>query len=83
MSTCEESVIAKIRWRQQMGLNRYRASVERTDLTRLQWLVHAQNQAMDFAIYLEKLIREENGPDLSAPPAVATFGVEQGPDLGF
>ena len=27
-------------------------------LSRLQWLIHAQQEAMDLAVYLEKLIQE-------------------------
>ena len=29
-------------------------------LTRKQWLTHAQEEAMDLAVYLEKLIQEED-----------------------
>jgi len=57
--TCEDEVIEKIRKRREMGLKKYGTSVERTDLTRLQWLQHAQDEAMDCAIYLQKLMRLE------------------------
>jgi hypothetical protein len=30
--------------------------MERTDLSRLEWLKHAQEEAMDLAVYLQKLI---------------------------
>jgi len=53
----EESVIHKIKVRQAKGLNTYGTTMERTDLSELQWLEHAQEEAMDLAIYLEKLIR--------------------------
>jgi len=33
--------------------------MDRKDLTKLQWLKHAQEEAMDLAVYLEKLIEEE------------------------
>jgi len=56
---CEEAVIKKIRLRRNAGRNKYGTTMERTDLTRLQWLQHAQEEAMDLAIYLERLIREE------------------------
>ena len=32
--------------------------MERDDLTPLDWLKHAQEEAMDLAVYLEKLIQE-------------------------
>lgn len=57
---CEETVITKIRLRRLAGLTKYGVGVERTDLTRLQWLVHAQEEAMDLAVYLQRLIEEEN-----------------------
>jgi hypothetical protein len=56
---CEESVILKIRQRRDVGRCKYGMSMERTDLTKLDWLRHAQEEAMDFAIYLEKLIQTE------------------------
>lgn len=55
----EESVIARIRQRREAGRRKYGMSMERTDLTRAQWLRHAQEEAMDLAIYLERLIVDE------------------------
>lgn len=43
------------------GLNKYGTTTERTDLTRAQWLRHAQEEALDLAVYLQKLIEAENG----------------------
>lgn len=54
--TCEEKVIEKIRERRKLGLKKYGTSVERTDLSEMQWLQHAQDEAMDCAIYLQKLM---------------------------
>ena len=56
----EESVILKIRQRRDEGRKKYGTSMERTDLSKLDWLRHAQEEAMDLAIYLEKLIQEED-----------------------
>ena len=56
----EESVIAKIRQRRDLGRKKYGVSMERTDLSVPQWLQHAQEEAMDLAIYLEKAIQEMN-----------------------
>lgn len=63
---CEESVILKIRLRRDAGRKKYGTSMERTDLTKLEWLRHAQEEAMDFAIYLEKLIQAEQQPNYQA-----------------
>jgi hypothetical protein len=58
-SEIEEAVIEKIRLRRDAGRQKYGATMERTDLARADWLLHAQEEAMDLAIYLERLIREE------------------------
>lgn len=57
--TVEEIVIDKIRIRQRSGLAKYGTTMQRTDLSRRDWLEHAQQEAMDLAIYLEKLIQQE------------------------
>jgi hypothetical protein len=60
MSTeIEEAVINKIRARRDAGRKKYGVSMERDDLSHLDWLRHAQDEAADFCIYLEKLIQEE------------------------
>ena len=58
MSEIEFRVCTKITQRAQMGKEKYGTTMERTDLTKLQWLKHAQEEAMDLAVYLEKLIQE-------------------------
>lgn len=55
----EERVISRIRERRKIGRAKYGTSMERTDLPRADWLRHAQEEALDFAIYLERLIRDE------------------------
>lgn len=57
MSSIEESVIKKIRSRANVGKAKYNTTMDREDLTELEWLIHAQEEAMDLAIYLEKLIK--------------------------
>lgn len=53
----EEAVISQIRKRRDAGRSKYGTTMERTDLSILQWVQHAQEEAMDFSIYLEKLKR--------------------------
>lgn len=57
MSKIEEAVCEKIRKRSEVGLTKYGVTLERTDLTELDWLIHAQEEAMDLANYLEKIIQ--------------------------
>lgn len=54
----EERVIAKIRQRRDAGRIKYGTTMERNDLSFAQWLKHLQEELMDAAIYVEKLIRE-------------------------
>ncbi len=57
--TIVESVINQFKERSSVGINKYGVTLDRTDLTRLEWLNHAQQEAMDFCLYLEKLKQYE------------------------
>jgi hypothetical protein len=59
MSIIEDSVCVKIQERVGFGLAKYGVTLERSDLTTLDWLIHAQEEAMDLANYLEVLINRE------------------------
>lgn len=59
-----ESVREKLSARAALGLKKYGVTTERTDLTQLDFLRHAQEEAMDLAVYLERLIQEEGRTDL-------------------
>jgi hypothetical protein len=56
MSKYEEQVINKIRERAEVGKNKYGVTMERTDLNTLEWLVHLQEELMDAAVYVERLL---------------------------
>jgi hypothetical protein len=55
-------VLARFNERSQVGITKYNTTLERTDLDTLQWLTHAQEEAMDFCLYLERLKDEYNKP---------------------
>jgi hypothetical protein len=57
--TIVESVIEQFKQRSEVGINKYGVTLDRTDLTRLEWLQHAQEEAMDLILYLEKLKQYE------------------------
>ena len=59
MSSIEEQVCFKILKRSEVGKVKYGTTMDRQDLNRLEWLKHAQEEAMDLAVYLEKLIELE------------------------
>jgi hypothetical protein len=59
MSSIEQAVCKKISSRADFGFKKYGVTMERTDLSTLEWLQHAQDEAMDTAVYLQKLIEIE------------------------
>ena len=58
-------VLSRFAERSQVGITKYNTTLERTDLSTLQWLTHAQEEAMDFVLYLERLKDEYKSKDLS------------------
>ena len=59
MSAIEDAVCSKIQGRAAVGLNKYGTTMEREDFSKLDWLVYAQEEAMDLVVYLQKLIELE------------------------
>ncbi len=53
------SVVTKMVQREQKGKREYGQTLDRTDLNLLDFLTHAQEEAMDHALYLEKAIQIE------------------------
>ena len=53
--TIVESVINQFKQRSEVGINKYNTTLDREDLSCLEWINHAQQEAMDFILYLEKL----------------------------
>lgn len=58
--TIVESVIEQFKQRSNIGINKYGVTLDREDLDRIQWLQHAQEEAMDLILYLEKLKQYES-----------------------
>jgi hypothetical protein len=53
-----ESVINQFKTRSEVGIKKYGTTLERNDLSTLQWIEEAQAEAMDFCLYLERLKQE-------------------------
>jgi hypothetical protein len=53
--TIVESVINQFKQRSEVGINKYGVTLDRTDLTMLEWLKHLQEELMDATLYIEKL----------------------------
>ena len=59
MSRIEDEVCKKILGRAEVGKEKYGVTMETAPLSKLEWLIHAQQEAMDLAVYLQKLIEIE------------------------
>ena len=53
--TIVESVIEQFKQRSEVGINKYGVTLDREDLTMLEWLKHLQEELMDATLYIEKL----------------------------
>ena len=53
------SVLDKYVARSEVGQKKYNTNLDRTDLAPSDWLLHAQEEAMDLSLYLEKLIKTD------------------------
>jgi hypothetical protein len=51
-------VMNKFADRSEAGIKKYGTNLERKDLSTLEWINHAQEEAMDFVLYLERLKQE-------------------------
>ena len=56
-----KSVIKNFEKRSIMGYLKYGTNLDRTDLTKLQWINHLQEELMDACLYLEKLKQDLDG----------------------
>ena len=52
-------VIDSFKRRSERGLEKYGTTLDRNDLTNLEWLQHLQEELMDATLYIEKLKDEE------------------------
>ena len=50
-----ESVVNSFLQRSNVGIKKYGTTLNRNDLKPLEWIEHAQQEAMDMILYLEKL----------------------------
>lgn len=57
MSKIEDNIILKIKERAKTGEKKYGTTMERDDLTPIEWLTHLQEELMDACVYVEKLIQ--------------------------
>ncbi len=50
-----ESVVSKFRERSRVGIEKYDTTLDRKDLSTLEWITHLQEELMDAILYVERL----------------------------
>ena len=63
MSLIVDRVVHKMRMREIAGRAEYGQTMDRDDLSDAQWLQHLQEELLDAALYLEKLINAAKTAD--------------------
>lgn len=53
-----QSILEKFVDRAEMGFTKYNNTLDRKDLSRIEWINHAQEELMDGILYLERLKQE-------------------------
>ena len=56
MSRIEDEVCEKIQQRAEVGLKKYGTTMEREDFSDLDWMIYLQEELMDGAVYLQRMI---------------------------
>lgn len=54
-----EQIISDLKEREAMGIRKYGVSVDDAQLTDDEWLQHAYEEALDFAVYIKKLMNQK------------------------
>jgi len=50
-----QSINEKLVGRAEVGFNKYGATMDRDDLSEVEWITHAQEELLDMLLYMEKL----------------------------
>ena len=56
--TIVESVIEQFKQRSEVGIKKYNTTLDRTDLSTLQWMIHFREEMQDGLLYLERIIQD-------------------------
>ena len=73
MSEIEDKVIEKIAERAEIGLSKYGTTMERGDLSLVEWMTHLQEELMDATVYLERLIQDFSAIEDEIEEIVETY----------
>jgi hypothetical protein len=57
--TIVESVINQFKQRSELGIKKYGVTLDRTDLSTLEWMIHFREELQDGLLYLERIIQDK------------------------
>lgn len=63
MSKILYNIIDDLLAREEKGLKEYGTTMDRKDLSEIEWLQHAYEEALDLSIYLKKIIKIKKDED--------------------
>ena len=55
-----EAVVSSFKQRSDVGIRKYNKTMDRNDLSTLEWLQHLQEELMDATLYIEKLKKSDD-----------------------
>ena len=58
--TIVKGVISSFKQRSNIGIKKYNKTLDRDDLSTIQWLQHLQEELMDATLYIEKLKKSDD-----------------------
>jgi len=78
-----ESVIEQFKQRSNVGINKYSTTLDRTDLSTLEWMIHFREELMDGLLYLERVIQDNQDMSMvigiaGMPPNAVTTALISG-----
>lgn len=65
VSETYEGIVDDLLTREQMGIKKYGTNVDNAPLSDKEWMQHAYEEALDFSVYLKRLMRQYEGANNS------------------
>ena len=59
-----ESVVNRFKERSEVGITKYGTTMDRKDLSTLEWMIHFREELMDGLLYLERVIKDTQDKEL-------------------
>ncbi len=77
--TIVESVVNRFKERSEVGIAKYGTTMDRKDLSTLEWMIHFREELMDGLLYLERVIQDTKDKELldtfTGTDSTTTFGI--------